>query len=609
MRQNLPVNQTSGVPVSSVLESAIVNSALWAAAGDALGWITELADSRAVRRRAGAETVHEPVEWKRKVGGISGAQVVLPAGTYSDDTQLRLAVSRAIRADGTFDVELFAKVELTVWPAYALGAGRGSKAAAANLAKRDVNWFSNFFSSGDGRTYIEGGGNGAAMRIQPHVWKWAAGTAREYLSDVIRDSLTTHGHMLGVCGAVFHADCLSFALRNREVPGPEEWMRFVDGWADIEAVINEDYQLGRFWLSAWEQASNVKLRAAIESVSKETRQYILKLRELSPNWGRTYSECLKVVDGFGSRQGAGTNTALAAAFLGWTGQEASTADVLRCAANTLGSDTDTIGTMVGAMLGAVSQEEPSWHIQDRDYIASQARRMAVLARGEGDSSFTYPDLIDWQPPATQSDAVAEVKGRPALAGLGYLDSRGSSWKSGDFAYEWFALEFGQTVLCKRRAKALKPMDEKLIPPVTMVGAVSTSLIAKDTSSFERSATFAKDERVLPERQPHIQNRSPSQRTAAHARPTRDLFDEVAPPSAKQPQPRLAEQDLANAPPEQTLPDDLDALTDVAIRSGFDPDVIGQCLLKCIDAQGGVERGIAFSSIVAKAFLARKRRRS
>ncbi|MBR8060223.1 ADP-ribosylglycohydrolase family protein [Burkholderia dolosa] len=592
--------------MSSVLENAIVNSALWAAAGDALGWITELADSRAVRRRVGAETVHEPVEWKRKVGGVSGAQVTLPRGAYSDDTQLRLAVSRAIRGDGTFDVELFAKIELAVWPAYALGAGRGSKAAAANLAKRDVNWFSNFYSSGDGRTYIEGGGNGAAMRIQPHVWKWGAGSSREYLTDVIRDSLTTHGHMLGVCGAVFHADCLSFTLRNREVPGPEEWMHFVDGWADIETVVNEDYQLGRFWLSAWEQASNVKLRAAIDSVSKEARRYIVSLRGLSPNWGRTYSECLKVVDGFGSRQGAGTNTALAAAFLGWTGQDASTADVLRCAANTLGSDTDTIGTMVGAMLGAVSQEEPSWHIQDRDYIASQARRMAALARGDGGSSFAYPDLMDWQPPATQSDAVAEVKGRPALAGLGYLEPRGSSWKSGDFAYEWFALEFGQTVLCKRRAKALKPMDGKLIPPED---AASRELIAKDTSPVERSATFANDERVPLERQPRMVNRFQSQRTTTHGHPTRDLFDEVAPPPAKQLEPQLTEQDLANASPEKILPDDLDALTDVAIRSGFDPTVIGQCMLKCIDAQGGVERGIAFSSIIAKAFVARKRRRS
>lgn len=59
--------------------------------------------------------------------------VDLPAGCYSDDTQLRLATSGSILGDAHFDVETFAKVELTIWPSYALGGGRGTKAAAAVL--------------------------------------------------------------------------------------------------------------------------------------------------------------------------------------------------------------------------------------------------------------------------------------------------------------------------------------------------------------------------------------------------------------------------------------------------------------------------------------------
>lgn len=124
---------------------AIVSSALWAAAGDALGSVTELADEGARSHRTGSSGLHQTIDWQIGIGGRFGPTVVLPAGTYSDDTQLRLAVSRAIRGTGELDVAAFAKVELPVWLSYALGAGRGTTAAANNLRKQGVAWFSNFF--------------------------------------------------------------------------------------------------------------------------------------------------------------------------------------------------------------------------------------------------------------------------------------------------------------------------------------------------------------------------------------------------------------------------------------------------------------------------------
>src|SRR5205085_11023144 len=102
---------------------AVVRSALWAAAGDAIGWITELSRGEAgVERRSGVSFVSEPVAWQRRIGGRNGVVVPLPAGIYSDDSQLRLSVCRATRGDGVFDVEPFAKIELPVWTSYALGA-------------------------------------------------------------------------------------------------------------------------------------------------------------------------------------------------------------------------------------------------------------------------------------------------------------------------------------------------------------------------------------------------------------------------------------------------------------------------------------------------------
>jgi ADP-ribosylglycohydrolase len=106
-----------------------VNPALWAAYGDALGFITELATPSLLFARTGERFVERTIEWRRRIGGKFGVMLKLPSGCYSDDTQLRLAVSRSIGPDGYFDVASFASIELPVWYFYALGAGNASQAA------------------------------------------------------------------------------------------------------------------------------------------------------------------------------------------------------------------------------------------------------------------------------------------------------------------------------------------------------------------------------------------------------------------------------------------------------------------------------------------------
>ena len=64
-------------------------AALWAAYGDALGWISEMTDSAGLRRRTGGRALTEPVAWKRRIGGRSGVTASLPKGCYSDDTPIR----------------------------------------------------------------------------------------------------------------------------------------------------------------------------------------------------------------------------------------------------------------------------------------------------------------------------------------------------------------------------------------------------------------------------------------------------------------------------------------------------------------------------------------
>ena len=73
------------------LES-IKRSSLWAAYGDALGFITELSDEFSVKKRTkGHSRVTALIPWTRRIGGQFGINIELPKGCYSDDTQLRLS--------------------------------------------------------------------------------------------------------------------------------------------------------------------------------------------------------------------------------------------------------------------------------------------------------------------------------------------------------------------------------------------------------------------------------------------------------------------------------------------------------------------------------------
>ncbi len=229
----------------------IQKSSLWAAYGDALGWISELTDSTGLSRRTRGRPLNEPMAWKRRIGGRSGVTATLPRGCYSDDTQLRLATSRAIRSDG-FDVEAFAKVELPVWLSYGLGGGRSTSAAAAQLSRSSSTWWRNRFKG-----WTRSGGNGAAMRIQPHVWASRAPERPDsYLLDVVRNAVSTHSHPTGLMGAVLHAQCVAHAMVFGKAPSPDdlrEVMAVTEKLPTISLRCRE-----QSWVRRWRQSRQLK---------------------------------------------------------------------------------------------------------------------------------------------------------------------------------------------------------------------------------------------------------------------------------------------------------------------------------------------------------------
>ncbi|MBB5980569.1 ADP-ribosylglycohydrolase family protein [Kribbella solani] len=445
------------------------SSMLWSAWADALGFITELTDERGVKRRAGAPVVAEAIAWKRRVGGRFGVQMPLPAGCYSDDTQLRLAVARAITPRG-FDVEAFARVELTVWPAYALGGGRASKAAAANLTKVSTPWFGNFF---DG--WHAAGGNGAAMRIQPHVWAAARpDRADAHLLEVIADAVTTHGHPRALVGAVFHALCLGHALRHGEVPQPEVWPALLDSTDHAVKLIDEHPQLASVWRPTWEQTTGSPLDLAWRETVEECRELLEPARAVSIDLGLCSGdrEAAREVYAAFARQtgladpatrGSGTATVCAALALaaGFRGDPKGCAIV---AANELGTDTDTIATMAAALVGAASASPFTETALDTPYLEHVAARLADIAcGGSGEDGFGYPDLLEWTPPRAQLDAVGLVNGQLGLAGIALLDvapdvvsdGRGGYWR-------WTHSSLGASFLVKHRDQP-KPLADSQRP--------------------------------------------------------------------------------------------------------------------------------------------------
>ena len=425
------------------------NSALWAAYADALGFISELTDEKGLKRRTRNRPLDQLLPWTRRIGGRGGVDVELPAGCWSDDTQLRLAVSRAITRHG-FDVESFARIEMPVWPAYALGGGRASKAAAANLAKPDALWYANTYAG-----WSDSGGNGAAMRIQPHVWA-SRDLRSDILEDVITDSISTHGHPRAIVGACFHALTLAETLRTGKVPTLEACTKLAEVVTDAVDVIDNHRSLRSTWIGLWERQTGKTLRpewiATVQELSQAITEGARALeRATSPEKSyQTLVEHLRLAET--ERRGSAVLTTVAAVAL--AGAAATPYEAVHVAANAIGTDTDTIGTMTGALIGArEGVEPPPQEPLDCDYLQMEINRLTSISTGIDPPHHTYPDVLTWSAPQTQADALVNADGMLVVEGLGRvteLDKPPVWTPRKDFAWQWVQTSFGQTLLIKRR---------------------------------------------------------------------------------------------------------------------------------------------------------------
>lgn len=496
-------------------EQQIINSSLWAAFGDALGFVTELGDENTFLYRINGKTKDwGRVEWRRKIGGQFGCQIDLPPGTYSDDTQLRLAVSRAINADGSFQKESFAKIELPAWRCYALGAGSGSLAAADNLTKKTVGWNSNFYNTKK-INYCNGGGNGAAMRIQPHIWatsRW--GHPNTYILDVFSDAIITHGHARGFLGAVFHGISLAMTLSYKKPLPYSQWYDILPFLENIHALIKKDMFISTVWLPRWEEQTSSNFVEQTSIVIKEYKQYIDEFSQHkngSPK--ERYYSFAKAIGAIGGREtGSSVKTTILAAAAALLFQNEDPVSCLQTTASVFNSDTDTIATMTGALLGAFVNNEPNFPIQDKDYLKKEAIKLYNIAHKIPEKNFSYPSILKWTSPRTSIEQVKNYNNAYYIDGLCRIRLKDKKYSNNSTIWQFAETDFGQTILVKRRKDTVQvdqepqhgqyyTLDKKLscdtlsASPTKKIQVEYISLLDSETQQTEKIATLYKAEDI------------------------------------------------------------------------------------------------------------------
>jgi hypothetical protein len=428
------------------------------------------------------------------------------------------------------------------------------------------------------------------MRIQPHVWSRPEGDTK-FLLSVLRDSIITHGHPHGFCGAVFHALALADILAKGSIPSPAVWTGYLHTLKELPQLIREDRQLFAFWLPAWTEKCGAPLETALSAFIEEAGGDIRAVQSLAGEGPPAYKRILNEIGCFEDRyRGSGWKTSLAATALAWLYRDHPVEEALIAAANALGSDTDTIATMAGALLGATAREAPTWHIQDAAYISSEARRLAAIGRGELTDSFSYPDPAKWIPPVSQSDAIVLHGGGLAVAGLGPAEPCGDENSAGGYIWQWLRLAFGQTILAKRRkglntrARQTQLPGERRESPARAEGRVDLEL-PLDVGSSQGS-------------------RVPTSASTAHSAARPIAVTPRESPERVTLQSPAVNSSRHRAPLESGS---IDTWTSHVIHSNFDDLVLGKMLNLCIDELGTIEGAAAFAGILAKAKLARRRK--
>lgn len=323
---------------------------LGAAIGDALGWPYE---SRA--RRAGGKQRPEALAFqawiKRSGGQFRSYEEHIGPGEYSDDTQLILATGRS-RLKGTNWHEHWAFSELPLWLSYERGGGGATRRSASALLGGKLPWQQK--KNEDVNRFYQAGGNGVAMRVLPLcILHGGSDNWAQLASEIIANGVCTHGHPNALLGALAYGFMLWSSLRSSETLSYGQLLRECRERQSIWSLFpNID--------SYWPDWNNITQHSVPDYNQQwdESRQQMLHLitkAEDALNAGALAMD-EDAYASFGcfnpNVNGSGLVAAVSALYLA-SRYASSPIKGLRYAVQAVGSDTDTIASMTGALLGSI----------------------------------------------------------------------------------------------------------------------------------------------------------------------------------------------------------------------------------------------------------------
>ncbi len=349
----------SGIPL---LDEKCIGAFVASAIGDALGWPNEF---RASNTNKKGTQMSNFVEWQRRSGGRYWNHIeTILAGEYSDDTQMNLAVARSLLS-GKLWSNHFISYELPFWLEYERGGGSAMLRAANSWKNKIEPWKNKNIKS-----YFDAGGNGVAMRVLPHVIFHIRLLSFEFIADeVITDAILTHGHPRAIVGALCYAYALYYLIRKQTTLSFGELVTAVSSakseWGRFPTVLPDD------WLNTANK--EVDYRDLWDSTVEATvRSLEISSKALGKGALDSEAKTLLELGCFDKKvNGAGDIAAVAAIYL--ASKYANNPILgIKSAANALGSDTDTIASMTGGLLGTICGMEwipAEWRrVQDYDCL-------------------------------------------------------------------------------------------------------------------------------------------------------------------------------------------------------------------------------------------------
>ena len=410
------------------------------------------------------------------------------------------------------------------------------------------------------------------MRIQPHVLCSTQRSEDEIITKIMRDTIITHGHPVGWVGAVFHGLTLHRCLSEKQCPCLDQWKSIATQTQRIGEICSNDPLLKDIWLPTWERESGKRIAEGVSEAVFDLLGDIQKIEQLDINFDtnsfaqdddaiKKYQAVIKVLNAQDpSVRGSGAKTALLATFIASFFRKNPLKGLEVCV-NTLGSDTDTIATMAGALLGACNKNEPPQKIIDQEYIEEQALRLFDISNSRSVTPFPYPDLLLWGLPKSQVDFVGTYNKDLAISGLGEVTLWGEKikqMKGVNLSFLQFSrTSFGQTLLLKYRE------NPKLLKSNLMPSKSNNLEIGKaQNRNKQRHVNKAVERKSVPMNINNNQSRLPFSKNT------------------------------------------LEDITTSLIKNGFNEAEIGRELLKFSESNDGLEKAIAFTAIIVKAKRAR-----